>query len=105
VVELSPLYPEEMSDYSLEKNMCTPGIMDDMRMEEDCLYQRKQRDSSAEIAGKDRSVAEDAEGWNGTLGQPEPQLMTNCTGALVGTDQELLMTSLAVKNNVRKSGR
>ena len=103
MVGLFPLYPEEMLDYSLERNMCIPGILDDMRMEEDYLHQRKQRDSSVEIAGKDRSAAEDAEGWNGMLGQTGPQSMTNCTGALGGKDQELLMTSLAAKDNSTES--
>lgn len=104
MVELSPLYLEEMLDYSLERSMCIPGIMDDMMVEEDCLFRRKQRKPSAEIAGKDRSAAEDAEGWDGMLGHlPEPQSTTNCTGALWEQDQELLMTRLAAKNT-RKSG-
>jgi hypothetical protein len=99
------LYLEEMLDYSLERSMCIPEIMDDMMVEEDCLSRRKQRESSAAIAGKGRSAAEDAEGWDGMLGHlHEPQSMTNCTGALGEKDQELLMTSLAAKNMVRKSG-
>jgi hypothetical protein len=97
------LCPEETLDYSLERSMCIPGTMDDMRVEEDCLHQGKQRESSATIGGLDRGAAEVAASSNGMLGNlPEPQSMTNdCTGVL-GMDQELV-TSLAA-NTVREAG-
>jgi hypothetical protein len=99
------LYLEEMLDYSLERSMCIPGIMDDMMVEEGCPFRRKQQKPSVVIAGKDRSAAEDAEGWDGMLGHlPEPQSAANCTGALWEKDQESLMTRVAAKNTVKKSG-